>query len=370
MAKDPTLEDLLRSCERSAVHLELRDGYMRDEPIFQAWLAGERPNPADRDSWWDDWWQLTADTAARGVDLRRARIVSEPISDYVRCEYDWTFANVAAGEQVRWLPRRQASDLALPGNDFLAVRPADRHGQPLRRQRRRGRLGSDRRPGTCQALSHGLRSCLGPGDPTRRLRSSLTARTRPREAPCLPDHPAFNRPNRPSAAASVRSALKRVSRRGASGSWPAGIRRRSARSSTERPTPPCRTSAPGASTAAHPTRSANSSHRCGGEEVSVGGERHRPHEIAAPIHSKGSDTEWIHRGSDTPHLPPRLLRGREAGPVFLSDRRPGPTRCPGAADLCLPPATPGSATTAPGFSSADTRLEPPLTPSLRRHPPR
>jgi hypothetical protein len=27
-------------------------------------------------------------------------------------------ANLAAGEQVRWLPRRNASDLALPGNDF------------------------------------------------------------------------------------------------------------------------------------------------------------------------------------------------------------------------------------------------------------
>jgi len=27
-------------------------------------------------------------------------------------------ANLAAGEQVRWLPRRQASGLALPGNDF------------------------------------------------------------------------------------------------------------------------------------------------------------------------------------------------------------------------------------------------------------
>jgi hypothetical protein len=26
--------------------------------------------------------------------------------------------NIAAGEQVRWLPRRRASDIALPGNDF------------------------------------------------------------------------------------------------------------------------------------------------------------------------------------------------------------------------------------------------------------
>jgi hypothetical protein len=118
LAEDPTLEELLRTCDRSALHLEMRDGYMRSEPIFQAWLTGDRPDPADRQSWWDPWWQLTADTVARGVEILRARVVSEPISDYVRCEYDWTFANLAAGEEVRWLPRRQASDLALPGNDF------------------------------------------------------------------------------------------------------------------------------------------------------------------------------------------------------------------------------------------------------------
>jgi hypothetical protein len=45
--------------------------------------------------------------------------VSEPVSDYVRYEYDITDGlNLAAGEQVRWLARRHASDLALPGNDF------------------------------------------------------------------------------------------------------------------------------------------------------------------------------------------------------------------------------------------------------------
>jgi hypothetical protein len=50
---------------------------------------------------------------------RRARIVSEPVTPYIRFEYDVTRSmNIAAGEQVRWLPRRRASDLALPGNDF------------------------------------------------------------------------------------------------------------------------------------------------------------------------------------------------------------------------------------------------------------
>jgi hypothetical protein len=42
-----------------------------------------------------------------------------PVTEYIRYEYDVTAAhNIAAGEQVRWLPRRRASDLALPGNDF------------------------------------------------------------------------------------------------------------------------------------------------------------------------------------------------------------------------------------------------------------
>jgi hypothetical protein len=58
-------------------------------------------------------------TVARGVVIRRARIVSEPLSDFTRHEYEVTpRLNIPAGEQVRWLPRRRASDLALPGNDF------------------------------------------------------------------------------------------------------------------------------------------------------------------------------------------------------------------------------------------------------------
>jgi hypothetical protein len=58
----------------------------------------------------------------------------------------------------------------------------------------------------------------------------------------------------------------------------------------------------------------------------------------APIRSKGGDTEWICRGPGTAHLLPRLLRGRRAGPVFLSGRRPArrpPARSQGP--RALPP---------------------------------
>jgi hypothetical protein len=60
---------------------------------------------------------VTAATG-RGVSVRRARIVSEPVTDYIRFEYEGTAAAIESGEDVRWLPRKRASRLALPGNDF------------------------------------------------------------------------------------------------------------------------------------------------------------------------------------------------------------------------------------------------------------
>nr|WP_217920052.1 DUF6879 family protein [Actinomadura sp. BRA 177] len=45
--------------------------------------------------------------------------MSEPVTDYIRFEHAVSgLHNVPAGEQIRWLSRRCASDLALPGNDF------------------------------------------------------------------------------------------------------------------------------------------------------------------------------------------------------------------------------------------------------------
>ena len=58
-------------------------------------------------------------TTGRGVEVRRARIVSEPVSEYIRFEYDVTSAhNVASGELVRWLPRRWSAGLAVPPTEF------------------------------------------------------------------------------------------------------------------------------------------------------------------------------------------------------------------------------------------------------------
>ncbi|WP_405858958.1 RNA polymerase sigma factor [Streptomyces sp. NBC_00090] len=49
--------------------------------------------------------------------------------------------------------------------------------------------------------------------------------------------------------------------------------------------------------------------------------------------ARSGDT-WVNWRSGTARLLPRLLAGRTRGPVFLSDRRPGPARTPAAVDLC------------------------------------
>ncbi|MBB4917648.1 DUF6879 family protein [Streptosporangium saharense] len=109
---------LFGKARRSALHLEMRDGYMADE-LFTRWLADGRPSPVAADSSDEPWMATVAEAVNRGVEVRRARVVSEPVSAYVAWEHAATRAvNIAAGEAVRWLPRWRASKLTLPGNDF------------------------------------------------------------------------------------------------------------------------------------------------------------------------------------------------------------------------------------------------------------
>jgi hypothetical protein len=119
VVQPPTLEELFAGAARRVLHLELRDQY-EGSPAYASWLAGK---PIDYEAEYASWWLATVrPVVARGVDFRRARVVSEPVSNYVRFEYEVTpYANLAAGERVRWLPRRLASEVRLPGNDFWLV---------------------------------------------------------------------------------------------------------------------------------------------------------------------------------------------------------------------------------------------------------
>lgn len=115
-------DELLAAARHSAVHLEMRDAYaVGDEAEnFEGWKRTGRRDVDPASDYWAPWVELIRGTVARGVVVRRARLVSEPLTDYIRYEHAGTVVNIHAGERVRWLPRRQASDIALPGNDFWA----------------------------------------------------------------------------------------------------------------------------------------------------------------------------------------------------------------------------------------------------------
>jgi len=116
LGQDRPFLALMAAAHRSAAHLEMRDTYDPDDLSFASWLAGL---PSGRSQLEADWHALIKAAVARGVVVRRARIVSEPVTPYIRFEHAMTDSmNIAAGELVRWLPRHRASGIALPGNDF------------------------------------------------------------------------------------------------------------------------------------------------------------------------------------------------------------------------------------------------------------
>ncbi|MGW7054487.1 DUF6879 family protein [Streptomyces sp. NPDC054888] len=120
----PDCAELLRGAERTAVHLGMRDVYsVGDETadFEQFRQTGVHPDADPSTADWGGWVPLVRRTVARGVVMRRARVVSEPVTDYIRFEHASTPVNLAAGEQVRWLPRSRASDLMLPGNDLWLI---------------------------------------------------------------------------------------------------------------------------------------------------------------------------------------------------------------------------------------------------------
>ncbi|MCW7945151.1 hypothetical protein AAW14_24845 [Streptomyces hygroscopicus] len=121
--KVPGFDELLDGAQRSAVHLEMRDTYgvASEADDFARWKRTGERDADPGSSYWAPWVELIRRTVARGVAVRRARIVSEPVSEYIRYEHAATDVNMAAGEQVRWLARRRASDIALPGNDFWLI---------------------------------------------------------------------------------------------------------------------------------------------------------------------------------------------------------------------------------------------------------
>ena len=113
---DEEFGELLTSFDREAIHLETRDAYGTavELPHMAKWAAGE---PDDLE-WLQGWCATLRAHVRAGKAVRRARIVSEPLSDYQLWSFSIAQPMVEAGEDIRWVPRKLVSPVALPGNDF------------------------------------------------------------------------------------------------------------------------------------------------------------------------------------------------------------------------------------------------------------
>ncbi|WP_449061231.1 DUF6879 family protein [Planomonospora algeriensis] len=112
--------ELFTSFRHTAYRLELRDRYNVDAEAdrWAAYVAGdmaelERLNAVQRKTWMD---LMRAATVA-GKRIERVRVVTEPLSDYMRFTLILNAGNADAGEDIRYLPRHQAAGLGLPDVD-------------------------------------------------------------------------------------------------------------------------------------------------------------------------------------------------------------------------------------------------------------
>ncbi|MGK5549490.1 DUF6879 family protein [Streptomyces sp. URMC 127] len=132
-------DELFRSLERDAFHLELRDHYGSpvEETPYARWQRGE----PDDYVWLEPWTTLMKGVTGAGKTVRRVRVVTEPHSRYVGWEHSLTRLNLEMGEDIRWLPRhRLPNGITFPvgGNDWwlfddrlLAVGHFDTDGRVL-----------------------------------------------------------------------------------------------------------------------------------------------------------------------------------------------------------------------------------------------
>lgn len=112
-------DHLLATFQRSAVHLEKRDAYGTETelPYMAKW---SRDEPDDL-KWLNEWCSTVRQHVSSGRTIQRARIVSEPLSDYQHWSYSIAHPMVEAGEDIRWVPRPLVSAIGIPGNDYYLI---------------------------------------------------------------------------------------------------------------------------------------------------------------------------------------------------------------------------------------------------------
>lgn len=109
-------EGLFHSFAHTAFHLEVQDSYYTPDEAgpFELFLSGQPDDLA----WHQPWLDLVQSVTGGGKKITRARVITVPHVDYTRWGLTVTPFNIAAGEDVRWLPRHLIDDEELTTDDY------------------------------------------------------------------------------------------------------------------------------------------------------------------------------------------------------------------------------------------------------------
>ena len=116
---DDEYGDLLATFKRSAFRLETRDFYAigEERADYVAFLAGV-PQMPDQVGWWKQYLDGVAAQTREGKTRSRVRILADPPTPYQRWMLWADPWYAAAGEDIRYLPRRKAHEAGLPDADW------------------------------------------------------------------------------------------------------------------------------------------------------------------------------------------------------------------------------------------------------------
>ncbi|MBB5159160.1 DUF6879 family protein [Saccharopolyspora phatthalungensis] len=112
----PGFDELFSSFGRSAWRFETQPAYHVDaeQQAMRRYL-----NSGELDvSYLTGWLDGVREATRQGKRYARVRVLTEPLTDYLRFEMAVAPYNIAAGEDIRVLSPAQASELALPDYDY------------------------------------------------------------------------------------------------------------------------------------------------------------------------------------------------------------------------------------------------------------
>lgn len=110
------ISHMFREFKHTAWRLETRQGYATDRrsPKWDRWKAGADIAAEPLDAWREN----VVQAVAEGRRFERVRLVDQPLTEGQTFLLDSGLGNVAAGEDIRNLPRAEAARLGLPDWDF------------------------------------------------------------------------------------------------------------------------------------------------------------------------------------------------------------------------------------------------------------